>query len=135
MANDSGLKLHWTDVPLQQYTSVLEETRAFFEVTHGELCYAHAMPLSPSSYKELYELFAAVDSPKEAKMLLEDILTPQELESIAQRWQEIQALARGDSQRDIAKELKISISKITRGSRMLQYGGGGFRHFLRKLHK
>ena len=99
------------------------------------LCYAPNMSVPPKHLKELYALFAAVRSPKEAQLLLGDILTPQELESIAQRWQEIQALARGKSQRAIAKDLKISISKITRGSRMLQHGGGGFRHFLKKLHK
>lgn len=68
-------------------------------------------------------------------MLLEDILTPQELDSVAERWQEVQLLAKGMTQRDIAKKLEISISKVTRGSRMLQYGNGGFRHFLKKLGK
>lgn len=66
-------------------------------------------------------------------MILEDILTPQELASLAERWQLIQKLDAGEPQRDIAEELGISISKITRGSRMLQYGKGGFKHFLRKL--
>ncbi len=68
-------------------------------------------------------------------MLLKDILTPQELESVAERWQLVQALAWGMPQREIAKKLDVSISKITRGSRMLQYGEGGFRHFLGKMKK
>ena len=68
-------------------------------------------------------------------MLLEDILTPQELDAVAERWQLIRALHSGRPQRTIARELKLSISKITRGSRMLKYGSGGFRHFLQKLRK
>ena len=68
-------------------------------------------------------------------MLLNDILTPQELESVAERWQLIQALASGKPQREIAHDLKLSISKITRGSRMLKYGSGGFGLFLRKQKK
>ncbi len=84
---------------------------------------------------ELYTLFASVEDEKEAKMLLADILTPQELESLAERWQLIQALNKGMPQRDIAEKLGISISKITRGSRMLQFGEGGFKHFLSKLKK
>lgn len=95
------------------------------------------MPFSlPSkSYKELYELLCAVDSPKEAKLLLDDLLTPQELDSLAERWQEIQLLAKGVTQREVAEKLGISISKVTRGSRALQYGSGGFVHFLKKLKK
>ncbi len=65
-------------------------------------------------------------------MLLRDILTPAELDSIVERWQLIQELEAGTPQREIAKKLNISISKITRGSRMMQYGEGGFGHFLKK---
>lgn len=68
-------------------------------------------------------------------MLLKDILTPQELDSVAERWQLIQMLAAGVPQREIAKKLGISISKITRGSRMLQYGSGGFGVFLDRVKK
>ncbi len=93
------------------------------------------MALPKKYYRDLYRLFCAIETEREAKMLLEDILAPRELDSVAKRWQEIQALAAGLPQRDIARKLRISMSKITRGSRMLQYGSGGFRHFLRKLGK
>ena len=86
-------------------------------------------------YDDLFALFASIRSPAEAEMLLKDILTPQELESIAERWQLVQALHSGIPQRDIAAELGISISKITRGSRMLQFGSGGFELFLKKRKK
>ncbi|HLC75994.1 MAG TPA: YerC/YecD family TrpR-related protein [Candidatus Peribacterales bacterium] len=86
-------------------------------------------------FQDLYDLFASVRSTKEAELLLKDILTPQELDSIAERWQLVQMLMEGAPQRDIAEKLGISISKITRGSRMLQYGSGGFRYFLQKLGK
>lgn len=72
---------------------------------------------------------------KEAEILLKDILTPQELDSIAERWELIQMLSDGVPQREVADKLGISISKITRGSRMLQYGSGGFLYFLEKLGK
>lgn len=91
---------------------------------------------SPSpSRKDLYALLSAIDSPKEAELLLEDLLTPNELSSLEERWQEIQLLAKGMPQREVAKKLGISISKVTRGSRMLQYGTGGFKLFLKKLGK
>jgi len=86
-------------------------------------------------FQNLYELFATVRTEKEAEILLKDILTPQELDSIAERWELIQMLSDGVPQREVADKLGISISKITRGSRMLQYGSGGFLYFLEKLGK
>lgn len=85
--------------------------------------------------KDLYELFSSIKTEKEAKMLLEDILTPQEILSVLERWKIVQELNNGTPQRDIAEKLGVSISKITRGSRMLQYGTGGFMYFLKKLKK
>ncbi len=93
------------------------------------------MPVPSHQFRDLYALFASVHSEKEAKLLLKDLLTPQEIASLAERWQLIQELDKGTPQRDIATKLGISISKITRGSRMLQFGSGGFAHFLRKLKK
>ncbi|MDD5623695.1 MAG: Trp family transcriptional regulator [Candidatus Peribacteraceae bacterium] len=93
------------------------------------------MAVPKKHLKDLHQLFASIRTVEEAKLLLQDILTPAELEAIAERWQLIQALASGKPQRQIAHDLKLSISKITRGSRMLQYGGGGFGHFLKKLGK
>ena len=86
-------------------------------------------------YDELIELFASIENKKEANILLQDLLTPQELDAVCERWQLVQRLSKGDPQRDIAKELNISISTVTRGSRALQYGSGGFLHFLKKLKK
>lgn len=97
--------------------------------------YCTAVPVPERHYRELCELFSSIDTPKEADLLLKDLLTPQEMESLAERWQLVQLLAQGISQREIAEKLNVSISKVTRGSRVLQYGAGGFMHFLRKLKK
>jgi len=93
------------------------------------------MAVPPKHLRDLYELFSSVRSKAEAEKLLADILTPQELASVAERWQLIQELAKRTPQRDIAKKLNLSISKITRGSRMLQYGSGGFGMFLERVKK
>jgi len=95
----------------------------------------HIMAVPPKHLRDLYELFSAIRTPAEAEQLLADILTPQELAAIAERWQIVQELQKRTPQREIAKKLNVSISKITRGSRMLQYGSGGFDLFLKKLKK
>ena len=88
--------------------------------------------ISKQHYRQLCDVFASIRTAKEADKLLSDMLTPQEIESMAERWQLIQLLAAGVPQREIAKKLGISISKITRGSRMLQFGSGGFRTMLKR---
>lgn len=93
------------------------------------------MSIPPNHLKDLYELLSAIRDEKEAKLLIEDLFTPQEVASLAERWQLIQELDKGTPQRDIAQKLGVSISKITRGSRMLQFGSGGFAYFLKKLKK
>ena len=93
------------------------------------------MTVPPKHLKDLCKLFSSVKTEKEAQMLLEDILTPQELASVTERWQLVQELHKGTSQREIAKKLGISISKITRGSNALQRGKGGFSYFLKRLKK
>ena len=91
------------------------------------------MPSSP--FRDLQRLFASIKNEKEAELFLEDMFTASERASLVERWRLIQALASGMTQRDINKKLKISISKITRGSKMLKHGSGGFGLFLKRLKK
>lgn len=79
------------------------------------------MSIPPRHLQELVRLLSS-KTPQEMGAFLEDLLTPQELFSLAERWQIIQSLAKGAPQREIADHLNTSISKITRGSRVVQYG-------------
>ncbi|MBP7806611.1 helix-turn-helix domain-containing protein [Candidatus Gracilibacteria bacterium] len=60
---------------------------------------------------------------------LEDILSPQEIETLDERIKIMHALSAGKTQREIAEELELSITTVSRGSRILQYGRikGGWR--------
>ncbi len=53
---------------------------------------------------------------------IEDILSPQEIETLDERIKIMHALAAGKTQREIAEELELSITTVSRGSRILQYG-------------
>lgn len=70
-------------------------------------------------------MFSRKRDEKEWDVLLQDLLTSKEYESLAERWQIVQFLHKGVPQRDIAEQLGVSISKITRGSKVLQEGAGG----------
>ena len=91
--------------------------------------------LPPRFYKELFALFAEIDNEKDAKLLMGDIFTPQEIDDLAQRWQLIQQLIERKPQRQIAQDLGVSISKITRGSTMLKHGSGAFEKMYKKLKR
>lgn len=68
--------------------------------------------------------------PSLLKDFLEDILTPAEIDDLAQRWRIVKALNNGTPQREIASDLGVSLSKVTRGSRMLLNPKGGFNKIL-----
>jgi len=91
--------------------------------------------ITKKHYQELYKLFISLKSKKEVELLLKDILTPQELDNIVERWQLIKMIAQGKPQRKIKNNLGISISKITRGSKEFKYGHGGFELMLKRLDK
>ncbi len=93
------------------------------------------MAAKRSQTDDLAKLVSAVRTKGETERLLADLLTPQEIEELDMRWRIIQELHRGRPQREIAEKLGVSISKITRGSRALQYGSGGFAFFLKRLRK
>ncbi|MEK7591036.1 MAG: Trp family transcriptional regulator [Patescibacteria group bacterium] len=78
------------------------------------------------AYRALLRVLEQPRNTVEWDALLQDLLTPNERESLTERWQIVQLLANGMPQRDIADKLGVSISKITRGSRVLQEGKGGF---------
>ncbi|MGB2579376.1 TrpR family trp operon transcriptional repressor [Elusimicrobium simillimum] len=56
---------------------------------------------------------------KEITTFLKEILTPNELKTLSLRWRLLQMLDEGYTQRGIAKELSVSLCKITRGAKLL----------------
>jgi len=68
--------------------------------------------------------------------LIEDflrcLLTPAEIADIAGRWALVKALRKKVPQREIAKDLGVSLCKITRGSRELKKPNSAFVRMLEK---
>ncbi|MBT3538518.1 winged helix-turn-helix transcriptional regulator [Candidatus Parcubacteria bacterium] len=85
--------------------------------------------------KELTNVFAQIGDRELLDEFLKDLLTPSEYRDIVTRLQIVKMLDEGISQRDIAKRLGVSISKVTRGSRELLDKKGGFRKILDKFYK
>jgi TrpR family trp operon transcriptional repressor len=87
--------------------------------------------------KQEFQEFCTILSKCDNKLLpefLHDIFTPNEIRTLCQRWRLIKLLAKGKTQREIARTLKISLCKITRGSRELKKKNSSFVKAL-KIHK
>ncbi len=58
------------------------------------------------------------------KGLVEDLLTEQEIEAVAERIEIFSLLLQGTPHREIAERLQCGVATVTRGSHELKYGSG-----------
>ena len=77
----------------------------------------------------LLDLLCSIIDKDEMDSLLDDLLTEKEHVDIIQRYLLMDDIYRGISQRDIASKRRMSLCKITRGSRMLKKKNG----YMKKL--
>jgi len=75
------------------------------------------------SQKELMQVFAELSDVADIEWFCREIFTVKELQDIALRWQLLKELHQGIPQRTIAARHKISLCKITRGSKILKDKG------------
>ena len=69
---------------------------------------------------ELFKVIKELNTPEEINQLFNEILTKSEMEVLSKRWRIRNMLNDGYTQREIAKELKVSLCKVTRGSKILK---------------
>jgi TrpR family trp operon transcriptional repressor len=90
----------------------------------------------PRVAREIAELCGVLSRTKDKKLLesfFYCLLTPEETADIASRWALVKALREGKSQREIARNLGVSLCKITRGSRELKKPDSAFQRMLEIL--
>ena len=85
--------------------------------------------------ERVYEMLAELSTPAEIKMFLEDLCTLREIEQIAQRMECAQYLLRGDTYIEIIERTDISSTTLSRISRCIQHGSGGYSELLVKFLK
>ncbi|MDR2607616.1 MAG: trp operon repressor [Treponema sp.] len=84
---------------------------------------------------ELSRTLSRLDDPELIESFLRCLLTPAETADIAARWALVKSLKQKIPQRKIAKDLGISLCKITRGSRELKKSNSAFERILRETQK
>ena len=73
-----------------------------------------------SALQRLAAAIVSLDDPAMAEKFLREVLTPCEQHDLGLRWELLELMAQGVSQRQIGARLGISLCKITRGAKILK---------------
>lgn len=96
-----------------------------------DLTEAARKELLEGSFKELSSVLASVHDVELVKAFLTSLLTPSERLDIAARWELVNRIDLGETQRRVSQELGVSLCKITRGSKELKKPDSAFKTMLR----
>lgn len=80
----------------------------------------------------LYQTLLACKSEEDLKMLLSDLCTYTEVEQMAQRAAAAQLLKAGKTYAEVIAATNISSATLSRVSRCVRYGSGGYEKFVPK---
>ena len=69
---------------------------------------------------ELSKIINKLHSDKEINNFLSELLTESEINILSKRWRIMKMLQEGLTQREIAKNLSVSLCKVTRGAKILK---------------
>lgn len=81
----------------------------------------------------LFEAILQLKNAEECRKFLEDLCTVKELYALAQRLEIARRLGRGDSYLTTVEHTGASSATVSRVSRCLEYGAGGYRLMLERL--
>ena len=84
--------------------------------------------------RELIEIFTRTQDNRDMEVLFREIFTPSEIDTLTLRWQLLKDLYEGKTRRKIAATHKISLCKITRGSKLLKAKGSYLKKVLDDLY-
>ena len=90
---------------------------------------ANVTELVTSNLSEMAHALSKAD-PELIENFLYSLFTASEADEIAKRWALVKQIASGRPQREIAKDLGLSLCKITRGSRKLKKESSAFKRML-----
>lgn len=83
-----------------------------------------------SGFHEICSVLCEIRDADQMRSFLEEIHTPAECKDLSLRWDLMKMLASGVPQRQIARELGISLCKITRGAKILKQDDSVSKYYL-----
>ena len=88
--------------------------------------------LRNESVDRLFEVIAGLQNKEDCYRFFEDVCTIKEIQDMAQRFDVALLLDEGVNYQQIAKEVGVSTATISRVSRCLNYGSGGYAEAIEK---
>ena len=85
------------------------------------------------STQRLYKAISLLQTPEECAAFFDDVCTIREVLDMAQRLDAAMLLDKGENYRKIAEEIGISTATISRVSRCMNYGSGGYKLATQRL--
>lgn len=82
--------------------------------------------------KDLVSVILKLNTEEECINFLNDLCTIQELEKMAQRLEAAKLLLEGCTYEQVIEKTKISSTTLSRVSRCIRYGDGGYKNVLNK---
>jgi len=83
-----------------------------------------------SPHESLYEVISSIESSQLVQDFLSDLLTPVELQAVSDRWNAAKLLNNGMTQRQVANQLGLSVTTVTRVAKSLANKEGGYNTIL-----
>lgn len=83
-------------------------------------------PAAEEIVERLYRMLADLHDPADVRAFLVDLCTPRETEQMAQRMECAKLLMEGETYTEIIARTDISSTTLSRVSRCLQHGSGGY---------
>ncbi len=85
------------------------------------------------SINDLFRSILLLQNEDECRAFFEDLCTIKELQDMAQRLETARLLSEGKNYQEISRAVGISSTTISRVSRCLNYGGGGYETVISRL--
>ncbi len=83
----------------------------------------------------LYEVFTKIETKEQARLLLEDLCTYAEIDKMAQRLEAARLLMDNHTYSEVIAMTDISSATLSRVSKCVQHGAGGYRYFIQPKNK
>lgn len=91
--------------------------------------------VSQESLASLFDAIACLQTNQECAHFFHDLCTPNELQSMADRWLVARLLKQDYSYRDIARHTGVSLATISRVARYLAHGHAGYETAFARLEE
>ena len=73
-----------------------------------------------NNIEEISNIILGLNNKNKIRQFLSELLTDAEMSTLSKRWQILKMLSEHSTQREISKELNVSLCKVTRGAKILK---------------